>query len=1357
MYRAQGAVIIPQVVIADGMSSTAGTIDLLAVHTDGTLQVIDLKASKNSIDSNKYDIEYAVDEGSVFYDPSLTKNKQFKLSTRMQQNMQVNTYGRILENMGYTVRDTSETIHILVDIRGDGKKQKFTGDFSVEGTRTHKVSYSRSRINKIVPINKDVNYAEKIAEQQKEERMGAALPFETVKEQLPQDDVLDDNTYEALFNTVKAYKEKLITRKEAIILLRDKMKQSKNNKRVLSEIDNSIALINLSIVEGTVDVVYEELVSAAIKELEDFIEYANNPINFSKPEYINRILNFESLTKTFSGLGRVMRVNKDELNLNKRQLVLKDKLSQLLNNVRGDEQANGLIMKSTENYVRQYIIDNSNRTFTKEDLDTLMTMADDIGIGEFLSGDMATNKDTILQLMDKLVKSNIQKVHDLVDIRNDEVRRVSTKLEALSPRGNVDYSFMLQFDKDGKFTGRYVKKIGNQYWSKKKEIRSKLFNENAEWKKYIVKDNLEDYTDRDIKYNKELHASRQLYSNFNKAEQVAANTVKGYKDGDYHFYTPSFKAEREKFEVFIPTGRSGYWKKKKGVSYSAFQKYKTKYYESVEVNFANYDSNNNMNGTVQESTTMEVVKNKYKDIRPLANVNGEVVNMQDEKYIKVMELSPTATSLELAQKEFYQLWIKFYENELLDKLPSGVRDNMLGKTPIIKDNVIKSAHDKGPLLTSMWGKTTRGMKNLWQTTTTLKKVYTDENGDMVDTLPLFYVGNPRNEATLKKIDEKINQLTIDFNKGTISETDYLLQKAELQGSRQALQSQPSLEELSLDMGDNLLRFSAMAENYETMAEIEDTLLAMMEVLKNRSYNPSSTQKIVTNVKGKLKNVGMGKTKSNDSLIVQRANKFMSMIYYDNNKKTRGFADKVSSGLIQLGSATYVGFNVFGNINNYAVGRINNGIEMFGGRYFDSKSYLRAEAAFNGRVIQDFVKKAVDNTSTAGFYGKGKYKEYIPGSKYEALVKLYRMMDDKADLREQNKAIGKESKFREALSWAYLIQDGAEYNVQTKVGIAILMSKQIRNNKGEEMSLYDAYQYNEVTGELTLKKGFSQMVNNKPGEVATGETATVEFTEQKRYEIRNYIREVNKQIHGNYASVDRTVMQEWWLGNLAMQFHKWVAPAIKARFRPEYFDENLGWVEGRYNSFISFTGYALKNLGEGRQIVQKYKDMKGQKALTAITGVKRTVAEIGFIFASFAMASILDSLFDDDDDDKSRYAKRMENALIYQMRRQQRELMFFIPLIGFKEQHMMVKSPISATRTVNELVEAVVKSAYHPLALIRAAYNPSYNILKDKNYYYQRGTRKGQSKVGKEWGDVIPLWYTLNRWISYDTVDDWYVE
>ena len=332
----------------------------------------------------------------------------------------------------------------------------------------------------------------------------------------------------------------LITRRDALILLQDKKKQSSNNQRVLSDIDNAMALINLSIIEGTVDVTYEELVNSAIKEFEDFIKYAEDPKNFNTPEYINRILNFEALAKTFQGLTKVHAINKDELNLNKRQLQLKDKLAQLINTVRGDQEGDGLVMRSVENYVRQYVVDNSNRNFTKQELDQLMTMADDIGIIEFASGDMATNKDTLLQLMDKLFKSNRQKVFDIVDARNNQVRRVASKLEALTPGGKVDYGFMLVFDKDDKFTGRYVKEIGYQYWRRRSEVLDKSKNANGEPKKYIVKDNLEDYTAEEIKYNKELKAIKEEMSRFFQSEKKVGDD---YVDGDYHSLKSGFLLE----------------------------------------------------------------------------------------------------------------------------------------------------------------------------------------------------------------------------------------------------------------------------------------------------------------------------------------------------------------------------------------------------------------------------------------------------------------------------------------------------------------------------------------------------------------------------------------------------------------------------------------------------------------------------------------------------------------------------------------------------------------------------------------------------------------------------------------------
>ena len=66
--------------------------------------------------------------------------------------------------------------------------------------------------------------------------------------------------------------------------------------------------------------------------------------------------------------------------------------------------------------------------------------------------------------------------------------------------------------------------------------------------------------------------------------------------------------------------------------------------------------------------------------------------------------------------------------------------------------------------------------------------------------------------------------------------------------------------------------------------------------------------------------------------------------------------------------------------------------------------------------------------------------------------------------------------------------------------------------------------------------------------------------------------MNKQVHGNYAREDRMVIQNNFLGILIAQFHKWVMPAFRARFQHQYYDQNLGWLEGRYLSFYKFIKY-----------------------------------------------------------------------------------------------------------------------------------------------------------------------------------------
>jgi hypothetical protein len=398
-----------------------------------------------------------------------------------------------------------------------------------------------------------------------------------------------------------------------------------------------------------------------------------------------------------------------------------------------------------------------------------------------------------------------------------------------------------------------------------------------------------------------------------------------------------------------------------------------------------------------------------------------------------------------------------------------------------------------------------------------------------------------------------------------------------------------------------------------------------------------------------------------------------------------------------------------------MGRINNAIEAYGGIYYERDAYFRATGTYNKEYMPGLLK---------GIGSKdGVYNIKKPNSKYEAIVDYFRMV------RKYQADAGKV----ESLEFAYIFQEGGEYNVQSKTGVAITMSNKFElthSQTGEKMSIYDAFNFDENTGKLSLKPGF-------------------DIPEDLKTKVTNYIYEVNKQIHGNYAWEDRMVIQSHWLGQLGAQFHKWVYPGIRSRFQKRYTNENLGEIEGRYRTFwnvmkyiyqteqgfLNKTGAMLSALVPGSKIYGKLSDME-------VRNMYKNIAELSFFMASFLAAqlfSMLASGLDDDDDE----VKRLLNFMIYQQTRQQQEIKTYIPVVGIKEQFQMVKNPIAGLSTLRDYGEFAASLVSIPF--------PPY----DKNYY-ERGPHKGSLKAWKEAKDIIPALGMLNRWESFDNVRNFYI-
>jgi hypothetical protein len=652
--------------------------------------------------------------------------------------------------------------------------------------------------------------------------------------------------------------------------------------------------------------------------------------------------------------------------------------------------------------------------------------------------------------------------------------------------------------------------------------------------------------------------------------------------------------------------------------------------------------------------------------------------------------------------------------DTLEKLPIDVQQKMLGKVARVKDNYMNAAKRNGSSVFTAVTKSLRSWFDISGKVHSTQRL-TDDEGIPVDNLPILYTNDPRNEARIIGIKQKISDLKNQYLlQKSITNEVYQQELKKLELSLAIENAKIDLNEINTDLVENLIAFRMMAEKFEQMSDIESSLLAIAKIVEKKKYFVSNS--IGEKFTKRGTNDDSVYKKEGESLANSRLKKWFKMVYYNNDQYDYSTFAQVASKLQNITSLKGIGFNVFGAVNNYIMGRINNGIEAYGGVYFDRSAYFRSTAEYNKDYLPGVMKGM---GSKDGLYDLNK-----PNSKYEALVKYFRM------IRKYQETSGKVT----AAQLAYIFQEAGEYNVQSKTGVAVTMSSKFElTNKttGEKMSIYDAFNFDESTGELSLKTGF-------------------EIDETLRTKVTNYVYEVNKQIHGNYAWEDRMVIQSHWLGELGAQFHKWVYPLVRARFAERYDNENLGTIEGRYRTFWNVMkyvyqteeGFLAKTGGILGILVPGSKTYKNMSEME-VRNMHKNIAELGFFMASALMAFLFQMLASGLDDEDDEQLKRLLNFMVYQQTRQQNEIMTFIPVLGIKEQYQLAKNPLASLSTLRDYGEVFSSLIVMPF--------PPY-----EDNYYERGVHKGSLKAWKEAKDVIPALGVLNRWESFETVKSFYI-
>jgi hypothetical protein len=1272
-----GSVVITQVMLADKESKRAGSLDLLVISPNGRVKIIDLKTSKNSVKTSNYDKAWDVNNGSVYMGE--------KISTRQQHGIQVGAYRKLVELLGFDVDEIS-TVHLNIKLDADNK----VTDLDWEGEIRHLISTNRDKVDRLIPTQ--VTNRERVKEILKE--LGIDNPaddpdFLSDEEKKPERERFGD-MFERMYQDV----EKIIDLFDARKKYLEKIKQGKtriDKNIMIDKITELMVMMGSELKNDTPSLAYGSFLRYATAEIKSYLADITDPKSKNDPDYVSLLLEVDKYVESYRGLVNIKNVGSKE-----QQAMLMALLGTL-------DDTKEAIDTNLENYVKNVVKTNTSRDLSEKELEEIMTKVYDIKTEDYALGDMATSTDTLLAIADKIYKAAINKAKDQQEATADRITALGSKLLTAAGVKKPDskfFDFMKVFNKAGEFTGRFVTRVGQQYWEMYYNFKNVLREKNGENKQYIPILDITKASKEDLEYNIKLHEDKNAYRNFMNAEVLGPN---GAEDGKYHKYSDAFKTIRSRYQTLVSyekeDGTFFYkWEKKEGVTDEQYELFRMKYFNKVDYWGVEYENDGVYRGRVSLKSGW-FVKQDFVEIRDIAE---DGTDLRDAKYVKLM--SPQ-TALEKAQAEFYKGYVQEYEAQL-EKLDPEVAAQMRGKVGRVRAKMMDIMKSKGGGFTKAVAK---GMRDFFSSEVYTDQRLIDELGQVERGLPVMYVGKLQNEKRVEYLNKELDNIKNQRANGKITQKDYLDQKKKLKEYLKIEEGKVKASEIEGDLVQNLITFSAMAENFEVMSNIEDDLLAVANIMEQRTYYETDSLGRKLIAKGsKMTKTDEGKPvvkRPEDVLATKRLKKWFEMVYYNNQEFNRSTVEMVAKRIQNYTSLKGIGFNIFGGINNYVMARINNSIETAGALYYDRPAANRAVKEYNSDYLPGVFKGL--GKSKDSYYAKDE-----PNSKYEAMVEHFRIVK-----KYQNDA-GK----IDAMSWAYIFQEGGEYNAQSKTGIAILMSRMVTNkNTGESLSIYDAFDFDPNTGQLKLKDGF-------------------EMTDKERYDTTNYILEVNKQIHGNYAFEDRMVIQEHWLGQLAAQFHKWVYPAYKVRFKERYMDENLGAVEGRYVTVLNFLKFVKEAEGG---FMEKFRTGWKDMDPIQVKNMYKNIAELAFFAASFAMYGIFKGLSEGvDKDDKT--LKRWVNFMAYQQSRQMNEISTLMPIVGTEEQFMMAKSPIAILTTLKDFGEAAKSTLTIPF--------PPY----DKNYY-ERGVHKGEMKAWKEWKDIIPALAMLNRWDSYDNVKSFYIK
>ena len=675
----------------------------------------------------------------------------------------------------------------------------------------------------------------------------------------------------------------------------------------------------------------------------------------------------------------------------------------------------------------------------------------------------------------------------------------------------------------------------------------------------------------------------------------------------------------------------------------------------------------------------------------------------------------TLISLEESQKlpeelkQYYNELVKIYR-ELDRYMPEHYKMERGDRfyVPGILLNGMETIYTSKGLLIK--GKEIAANAFLSQSTDTDKGQILDENGAVVDSVPMFHT-NKIDFKEYNRILENIIKENPDMSESDAKEFAWdMAQKS-------------FAKRLNYNLPETILEFAKSAYNYINMEEVLAELEAARELVKSREYTARSPRWDV--VKNRLKGLspeGSIKTTEGQATLMASAidDFFKAQVYGQESIDlgTVGSTDvdvnKLLKGISKFTSINMLGLNVIASTTNLIQGEITQFVEVFGREFFDKKAYHKGSKVYAKHlsgVLQD-----IGEATSSSFLNKLDAQYNILGQ-YSQKSKVAGMND---------------SVFRRLLrtSSLFFLQSAGEHALQMRAFMAILETTEAFDKQGNSMgSLLDLHtdgwkSWNADKTGRTFKNLDEVYTKNQAGEL-------VQFDQNARANMSARGQAVLRRMHGNYNPETAAAFQRNAILALVGQMRKWVYPGLLRRWGKKRHNHLLDSdTEGYYITSISFLWAIKKDLVKLKfdVMTDTWKDLTVMER----ANLRRTIVEAGFVVATGLAATVLYALAKGLDEEEDKAAKYAALYMTYQANRLYSELFFYA---SPKEAFKIVKSPATSMA----LMETIGGVLGHLLDGI----NPFSSMER-----YAKGDKKGELKLNRELSKLLPIYKQINRLTLY---------